>query len=1262
MAFTTTQNIDSLLTRGLNFRLPNNAPISSLYTLYANGQGQTYWSNSINPTNLSTLSTTIGNVESSANSNFSSLNSTIQLQSTQIGFLFGADIGIIRNMSIMSNALIAYTNSSIEGISTVSSFYYFANDVLSTTVIGLSTLSTTIGRQNASTYSSLTSNYTASINALSTSSRNYTDSRVSSLAGVVSYYDSTIVFSTQINRALISSVSTLNRLIVSSFVASSNLTTSLINSTFGVIDSLASVTAAIGSNVVDLLELSTNLSNITSNWITEQINTQSGALQDEVNYQSTAISTLQYSSIVFIEQFSTISTTSVQNYSTLSSMIQVNTSTISEVQRQVSILTTTALISEIYDTFIALEGYTSSLINSTINTVGPYQSSLFQSVMVTNQSISQAFFDYYTSTLYNSTLSTVLLYTFEFTSSLMSSLYSTGTYTLVSTLNSTAVGIGNSTLASSIAGYISTPAGIQLSTFAGNASTALLTFSTAAISTLNSVSLQTYITTSTVETSTIVAYNNFVALLASQISSAGLSTLYTEQVINLTGSNYVGTIDLYGYTNFYINVFSLASNTNSNYRVTYNYNIASNLPYRSGLITLNVSTVGYAGQNHGFRFDFYTWGVPTSIWSNVYPAIINYDYEAQYQYNILNNSIYTNLLNIYPRLGVSALQTSATANVYSSTFNAILSTTYWNNTPIVFNWSNYNGFPTSGTFGGPPFNPLIAIDFYSSGTLLQEYSTYTFGTSSATVITPVLNSVKTNVTALIYVVGKPQTGLSYNFTTINKSFNTLTIHNVPRRQAFNLLAGNELVVRTTNGKYPLNETIPTVAFSGSNSYYFNDPAYSINNFTNGLLNVVGNSPARSFTARTSLPVPTGAFYQEDITSNSGIPKLYFNPNDPWLSTLSALYSAYPIVLNVTMQNVLQTRSLSFSGYVSTTGTTYFLAGTTPIMSTNIFTENLMNCQLLVNYNLPSTTNGFRGYNGESNFVGGETNDFAINSNWTPHYLNIIAYYNFQSNFNASIGSNNNLTPVNAAINSNFSKVGTRSAFFNGTNAYADFPVLFPNTNQMTIATWVYYLGGPGNQKIYDFGQDTNYCAYFTPNSGSGFAQCVVIFNGSYNTLTLPGIPTNTWTHLAVVYDKNGNQLSVYYNGVFQQSRILPYSISDVRGSNGTLGKSKFVADPLFNGYLDEVVIWNNALTANEVSTVFGYQSEPLGSSESLRYTLNLSTTDIVAEIGYYNVFSTNIISQQAMSSSKMYVGVTTGGDTYVSTITFTGAQIQNFYF
>ena len=114
MAFTTTQTLDTVLLRGLNFRTPANAPISTTYSLYANGQGQTYWSNSVSPANLSTLSTGIERLGSNVNSTFLTVFSTLNFQSTYIGstqqWIFSSVSSLTRNDAALSNSFNILSN------------------------------------------------------------------------------------------------------------------------------------------------------------------------------------------------------------------------------------------------------------------------------------------------------------------------------------------------------------------------------------------------------------------------------------------------------------------------------------------------------------------------------------------------------------------------------------------------------------------------------------------------------------------------------------------------------------------------------------------------------------------------------------------------------------------------------------------------------------------------------------------------------------------------------------------------------------------------------------------------------------------------------------------------------------------------------------------------------------------------------------------------------------------------------------------------
>ena len=115
MAYPTSASLNTALLQQLNFRGAGNTPISSLYTLYANGKGQTYWSNSVNPGILSSLSTSLGTgytqLESDLQTAILSTNAATSTliyntlgnytqQSSQIAVI-GYTLGIVLNLSLI---------------------------------------------------------------------------------------------------------------------------------------------------------------------------------------------------------------------------------------------------------------------------------------------------------------------------------------------------------------------------------------------------------------------------------------------------------------------------------------------------------------------------------------------------------------------------------------------------------------------------------------------------------------------------------------------------------------------------------------------------------------------------------------------------------------------------------------------------------------------------------------------------------------------------------------------------------------------------------------------------------------------------------------------------------------------------------------------------------------------------------------------------------------------------------------------------------
>jgi hypothetical protein len=1012
MAFTTTQTIDSVLTRNFNFRLNNNAPISSLYTLYANGAGQTYWSNSINTNDLSTFSTAL-----------SFTNSTLATQSTQIDTFYDITSNLSTYLSTVVYETVSTTNSTIYGLSSVLGYAADVNELK----IGLSTvytnLSTTIGVQNTSTFSTLTRNYNAAIATAAVSTTLYTNRTVGASASSLAAFASSSLISTtaglttaqqSTSAAILRNTSTLGGIISTNVQIFSTIIVP-INSTLVVTNSRLWAIEYISTGSI----FSTNLSSITGRWISSAVgasqNSQNSTLVSLFVDLSSIVSTVAASTINFTNDLANYSTNTGGVISTLNSTVSGHTLQIADLTYEFSVITTSSILAGIYDTFIALEGYTSTLIGSTIEQTNYFTSSFYLSTSAANISTQDAFYASVSQVVISTTIAYTVPSTFIYMSSLISTLYDEGLYDVTTALNSTAQ--------SSILGYVSTPAGVAISTVSGST-----------VATYNS-----YVT------STVTAYSTFVDSLYYAASTYGTSSLYTNATLNLTSNTYTANLDLLSFRNFYVNIYGLQTTTNSNYRITYNPSTITNLNYNRGVITLNVSTPTYAGGNHALMFNTNRWGFPTTVFNATFPGIMGYTYEAQYEYTIINQALYTNLLNIMPRIEMKNIAVAATPTVFNSTSGQILSTTFWYGTPINFTWSNYIGLPTTG-FGGPPFDPRVVVDVYDGANLLTEYGPVSLSNNAITISTPsVVGKSAGALRARIYIEGlEARTAYEYNFTAVNTVFDTLVLTNTCNSpNGYNFLLGNELVLHTASGKYPLKGVVPNVTTTGSASKYLsNDATYSFSNMTNGTLNVIGNG-VPPFTLTTTATFPPLSSPQQVYQSNSA-----FIPGQT-----SLLWTAFPIQSTFSTFDTLNTLgNLSWNYTIHNQPSTTLLrlqnAGTLGIMVSSIVYAVLIGN--VVTY--PDSNNNALSTNGTLVYLNA---DFNLPTTLTSYLFGPPPQQNFIGPIYQNVGGTDysyaqTMTFSNIGLNSTFDSVreiGYYNVFDNGSGVPV--PGCNMSTNRMT---------------------------------------------------------------------------------------------------------------------------------------------------------------------------------------------------------------------
>ncbi len=141
------------------------------------------------------------------------------------------------------------------------------------------------------------------------------------------------------------------------------------------------------------------------------------------------------------------------------------------------------------------------------------------------------------------------------------------------------------------------------------------------------------------------------------------------------------------------------------------------------------------------------------------------------------------------------------------------------------------------------------------------------------------------------------------------------------------------------------------------------------------------------------------------------------------------------------------------------------------------------------------------------------------------------------------------------------------------------------TGSFTIECWINPVNSasPFTQTIFQKRTTGN------PNTG----YSLILISGKISVTTNTGntltgktiIQNNQWTHIAARYNSATNTFSTYVNGVIDSSTVIPGAKPVANNDSIIIGIGRGIGEA-FTGMMDDVRLWNRALTASEISTYF----------------------------------------------------------------------------
>ena len=262
---------------------------------------------------------------------------------------------------------------------------------------------------------------------------------------------------------------------------------------------------------------------------------------------------------------------------------------------------------------------------------------------------------------------------------------------------------------------------------------------------------------------------------------------------------------------------------------------------------------------------------------------------------------------------------------------------------------------------------------------------------------------------------------------------------------------------------------------------------------------------------------------------------------------------------------------------------------------------------------------------------------------------LIAYYDFNGNADDLSRFRNNGTIESGVTTAKDMDGNQNDAFdFNGSGGYINIPEsasYLSADKQITVAAWVYPRSYKDEEGIVV--HENFWRLMLSQGNVTGN-----IFNEQYQenrVLSNSQVPLNQWSHIAFTY--NGKTIKVYQNAKLMNQ--LDFPVNKIGGPGQsypiTIGHGIGLSQNYFDGMMDNVAVYNRALSDTEISALMKTSglllSPPLyspadnstGSSDTVNFAwaVQPGASAYEVQVSLDNYFSTSILTDTTVTDTSL---------------------------